>query len=81
MLKCNILTCVQVMMGVLSYLLVKTPWQGSQTVLNCAVSKELEGVSGRIYANCKEKKLESAVASDDEVAEKLWKVSAEMVGI
>ena len=68
-------------MGVLSYLLVKTPWQGAQTVLNCAVSEELEGISGRMYANCKEKKPETTVASDDEVAEELWKVSAAMVGI
>ena len=60
---------------------MKTPWQGAQTTLNCAISEELEGVSGRMYANCREKKLETAVAMDDEVAEELWRVSAEMVGL
>lgn len=63
------------------YLLVKTPWQGAQTILYCSMAKELEGVSGRMYSNCREKRLETSVAKDDQVAEELWKVSAKMVGL
>ncbi len=59
--------------------MVKTPWQGAQTVLHCAVSERLESVSGRVYSNCREKKLETAVANNDEVAEQLWDISSQMV--
>ena len=64
-----------------AYLLSKTPWQGAQTTIYCAVAEELEGVSGRFYDNCCEVPLETAIASNDEVAEELWRVSAEMVGL
>ena len=64
-----------------AYLLLKTPWQGAQTAIYCVVAEELEGVSGRFYGNCREEPLETAIASNDEVAEELWRVSAEMVGL
>ena len=74
-------TSLQLLLGIISYLLLKSPWQGAQTTIHCAVSEQLEEVSGRLYANCQEKELLTAVAKDDEVAEKLWRVSAEMVGL
>lgn len=63
------------------YLLLKSPWQGAQTIIYCAVAEELEGVSGHLYANCREEPLATAIASSDEVAEELWRVSAELVGL
>ena len=60
-------------------LILKTPYQGAQTTIYCAVSEEVEGVSGRYFGDCREEKLEMAVAEDDLVAERLWKVSSEMV--
>ena len=60
-------------------LILKTPYQGAQTTIYCAVSKEVEGVSGRYFGDCREEKLKTAVAEDDQVAERLWKVSSEMV--
>ena len=44
------------------------------------MSEELEGVTGRYYADCGEVQ-PSRYAQDDEVAKKLWDVSAEFVGL
>ena len=49
-------------------LIMKTPWQGAQTNIYCAVAEELEGVSGCYFADCKEKE-PSPVALDELVAE------------
>ena len=62
------------------YFLLKTPWQGAQTTIYCAVSEEMEGVSGQYLSDCKIKKL-SANATDDSIAERLWEVSMQMVGL
>ena len=59
--------------------ILKTPRQGAQTTIYCAVAEELEGVSGKFFGDCREEELVTDVAKDDEVAERLWKVSAEMV--
>ena len=61
-------------------MLTKSPEQGAQTTIYCAVAEELEGVTGKYFSDCKEKKLKK-FAEDDEAAEKLWRISAEMVGI
>ncbi len=66
---------------VVGSLFLKTPHQGAQTTIYCAVAEELEGVSGRYYGDCREEKLATAAANDDEVAEELWRVSAKMVGL
>ncbi len=60
---------------------MKTPLQGSQTIIYCAVSEELDGVSGRYYRNCEESQLLTAAAVDDEAAERLWRISEDMVGL
>ena len=65
----------------IGYVLLKTPWEGAQTNIFCAVAEELEGVPWGYYSDCREEKLATAVAEDDEVAEKLWRVSEQMVGI
>ena len=62
-------------------LILKTPRQGAQTTIYCAVAEELEGVSGRYFGNCSEQVLKTAVSVDDQVAERLWKVSSEMVNL
>ena len=61
-------------------LLTKSPKEGAQTSIHLAVSKELEGVSGLYFADCKER-IPAKSAQDDEVAEKLWEVSAKLVGL
>ena len=62
-------------------LFLKTPWQGAQTTIYCAVAEELNIVSGKYFADCRETKLVTAAATDDEAAEKLWTISTKMVGL
>ena len=59
----------------------KTSYQGAQTTICCAVSEELARVSGKYFADCKEKELATEISQSDEAAEKLWKASAQMVGL
>lgn len=58
----------------------KTPLEGAQTPLYLACSPEVEGVSGKCFANCKEEELLEK-AKDPQAAKRLWDVSCEMVGI
>ncbi|XP_072218558.1 retinol dehydrogenase 14b [Leuresthes tenuis] len=58
----------------------KSPLEGAQTPLYLACSPEVEGVSGKCFANCEEEEL-MAKATDDEAAKKLWDMSRSMVGL
>lgn len=60
---------------------LKTPWEGAQTPIYCAVSEEMDGVSGQYLVDCKIKKLKNSQATDDAIAKRLWEVSSEMVGL
>ena len=62
-------------------LILKTPRQGAQTTIYCAVAEELEEVSGKYFGDCRQQVPKTAVSMDDEVAERLWKVSSEMVNL
>ena len=62
-------------------ILVKNAWQGAQTNIYCAVSEEMEGVSGQYLADCYIQRLKNPIALDDDVAERLWQVSCQMVGL
>ena len=57
---------------------MKTPWEGAQTTIYCAVSEEMEGVTGKYLADCRIKKTNNPQATDDQVAEKLWEVSTKL---
>ncbi|XP_061077245.1 retinol dehydrogenase 14-like [Conger conger] len=59
--------------------LLKTPWQGAQTTIYCAVDESLEGVSGLYYSDCAPKEA-APQGRDDAAAKRLWDVSAAMVG-
>ncbi|XP_027131135.1 retinol dehydrogenase 13 isoform X1 [Larimichthys crocea] len=61
-----------------SLLLMKTPAQGSQTTVYCAVTPGLEELSGRYFSDCAEKKV-APEGRDDEVARRLWEESARLV--
>lgn len=58
----------------------KSPLEGAQTPLYLACSPEVQGVSGKCFANCKEEELLDK-AKDPEAAKRLWDVSCDMVGI
>ena len=59
------------------WLLMKTPEQGAQTTIYCAVAEELENVSGKYYSDCKEKLLLPHVKNDQ--AERLWIESEKLI--
>lgn len=61
-------------------LFYKNAVQGAQTTLYCSLDPELYGVSGLYYDDCKQVR-PSKLAENQEQAEKLWKVSCEMVGV
>lgn len=63
-----------------SLLLMKTPTQGSQTTLYCALTPGLEDRSGRYFSDCAEKEV-APEGRDDEVARRLWEESARLVGL
>lgn len=62
------------------WLLMKSPYEGCQTVMYCAVAEELQNVSGQFYANCSEEPW-SRQSLDDFVATKLWNASEVLTGV
>lgn len=58
----------------IAWLLLKTPVQGAQTTLYCALSSELEGVTGKYFSDCKEKDV-AEQGKDEEAAKRLWAIS------
>uniref|UniRef100_A0A3B5A1H2 Retinol dehydrogenase 12-like n=1 Tax=Stegastes partitus TaxID=144197 RepID=A0A3B5A1H2_9TELE len=63
-----------------SLLLMKTPWQGCQTTVYCAVTPGLEERSGRYFSDCAEKET-APEGRDDVAARRLWEESARLVGL
>ncbi|XP_023654776.2 retinol dehydrogenase 12-like isoform X1 [Paramormyrops kingsleyae] len=58
----------------------KTSVQGAQTSIYCAVAPELEKTTGGYYSDCAPASCSQA-ARDDEMAQKLWELSCQMLGI
>ena len=70
----------KILLAPLALLIMKTPWQGAQTTIYCAVDKEVEGVSGLYFSDCKKKQPEPQ-ALDELAAEKLWALSVKLTGL
>jgi len=60
--------------------LMKRPEQGARTSVYAATSPDLEGVSGRSFANSRQART-GAASYDRVLAERLWTVSAYLVGL
>ncbi|XP_052064363.1 retinol dehydrogenase 12-like isoform X1 [Mytilus californianus] len=60
--------------------LIKTPNEGAQTTIYCAVDESLSGETGKYYSDCAKKK-PSKEALNDENAKRLWKLSEKMVDL
>ena len=58
----------------------KSPEEGAQTSIYCAVAEEMEGVSGKYLADCAITE-PCKGAQDDDAARKLWDLSLKMVGL
>ena len=65
----------------IAFLLLKSPQEGAQTNIYCAVDEAVEGVSGKYFKDCKVATPNTKAAVDDDMAERLWEVSAELVGL
>ncbi|KAM3872919.1 retinol dehydrogenase 13 [Diretmus argenteus] len=63
-----------------SLLLMKTPTQGCQTSVYCAVTPGLEERSGGYFSDCAEKET-APEGRDDVAARRLWEESARLVGL
>lgn len=58
----------------------RTPDGGAATTLHVATSPELDGVSGRYFASCREAK-PSAAGRDGAAARRLWDLSTQLTGL
>ncbi|XP_028821297.1 retinol dehydrogenase 12-like isoform X2 [Denticeps clupeoides] len=58
----------------------KTSVQGAQTTIFCAVAPELESESGAYYSDCAPASC-SSTAMDDDLAQRLWELSCQMLHI
>ncbi|NXD07878.1 RDH12 dehydrogenase, partial [Nothocercus nigrocapillus] len=59
---------------------LKTPCEGAQTSVYCAVAEELDSVTGQYFSDCQPAYV-SPRGRDDETAKQLWSVSCELLGI
>ncbi len=59
---------------------IRSPQKGAQTLVYLATSGAVQGASGGYYFDC-QLTHPSPAAQDDAVAERLWQVSAKLVGI
>lgn len=71
----------QLLLYPLLALILKTPRQGAQTSIYCAVAEELEGVTGRHFHDCRDANLVLPPSLDKAAAERLWDVSMKMTGM
>uniref|UniRef100_W5MPS1 Zgc:153441 n=2 Tax=Lepisosteus oculatus TaxID=7918 RepID=W5MPS1_LEPOC len=62
-----------------SLLLMKTPAEGAQTSIYCAVTEGLEKYSGCYFSDCALKQ-PAPEGKDDQAARQLWELSAKLVG-
>ncbi|XP_058862353.1 retinol dehydrogenase 13-like isoform X2 [Acipenser ruthenus] len=63
-----------------SLCLMKTPVQGAQTSIHCAVAEGLERSSGLYFSDCSLKE-PAPEGQDDRAARQLWELSARLVGL
>ena len=67
-------------MRAMSRILFKSPEEGSQCAIFCAVSDKLRNQSGKFYVNCSHMKVK-AKAKDKDLGEKLWNTALHLVGL
>lgn len=68
------------MFGKMGRFYLKSPKQGAQTTIYCAVEESISHESGYYYSGCK-KKTPTRRARDMETARRLWEESARLVGL
>uniref|UniRef100_H3CRS1 Uncharacterized protein n=1 Tax=Tetraodon nigroviridis TaxID=99883 RepID=H3CRS1_TETNG len=71
--------CIQMAVKIFR-IFTKTTVEGAQTTVYCAVEPHLESQSGGYFSDCAPATC-SRAASDDDLAQKLWEISCNMLGI
>ncbi|XP_078136617.1 retinol dehydrogenase 12 [Sander vitreus] len=71
--------CIQLAVKIFR-IFTKTTLEGAQTTIYCAVESGLESQSGGYFSDCAPARC-SRAASDDDLAQKLWEISCNMLGI
>ncbi|XP_027860890.1 retinol dehydrogenase 12-like [Xiphophorus couchianus] len=71
--------CIQVAVKIFR-IFTKTTVEGAQTTIFCAVEQGLESQSGNYFSDCAPARCSRAAANDD-LAQTLWEVSCDMLGI
>ncbi|GAB6031591.1 Retinol dehydrogenase 12 [Chamberlinius hualienensis] len=64
----------------ITWLLLKTPKDGAQTVIYVAVAPETETITGKYFSDCEIKK-PSEDAVNEDYAQKMWDLSSKLVGL
>ncbi|XP_068126239.1 dehydrogenase/reductase SDR family member 13 [Hyperolius riggenbachi] len=63
-----------------AWLVLRTPLDGAQTSIYCAIQEGIEQYSGRYFNDCRVEEVRPH-ARDDAVAKKLWEVSEDLLGL
>uniref|UniRef100_A0A8C2ZYY7 Zgc:112332 n=1 Tax=Cyclopterus lumpus TaxID=8103 RepID=A0A8C2ZYY7_CYCLU len=71
--------CIQVAVKIFR-IFTKTTLEGAQTTIYCAVEPGLDSQSGGYFSDCAPARC-SRAASDEDVDQKLWEISCNMLGI
>ena len=72
---------MQTLLYPLIYLFLRSPSQGASTSVFCAVSEEVEGVSGRHFRDCRETPVSLPASLDSAAAQRLWDISSSMTAL
>ncbi|XP_060134270.1 retinol dehydrogenase 11-like [Zootoca vivipara] len=72
---------VRLLYHLMGILFLKSPRQGSFSTTYCAVSEEVEGISGKYFDSDCSLALPSPLARDPVVGRKLWEASEKLVGL
>ncbi|XP_005991563.1 retinol dehydrogenase 12 [Latimeria chalumnae] len=59
---------------------IKTPMEGAQTSIYCAVAEELESISGKYFSDCSPAFV-APQGRNDETAKRLWDISCKLLAI
>jgi len=72
---------VMALLKPIGYILFKTPYEGAQTSLHCALApkEEIAKYKGLYFSDCKQK--QTAVPLDANMASRLNEISAQLVGL
>ncbi|XP_053258246.1 dehydrogenase/reductase SDR family member 13-like isoform X3 [Podarcis raffonei] len=72
---------VRLLFHLVGILFLKSPTQGSFSTTYCAVSEEVEGISGKYFDSDCRLALPSPLARDPAIGRKLWEASEKLVGL